>query len=1038
MKYKFLTRKIVSLLLTALMVLSAVFVCVIKDEKTMVSASSETDYETQPLDELFEFSYGDDGYYISAYKGDQCNIEIPDYYNGDKVLGIQDAPYNKSGVFEGNKNIISVKMGKNSVCIGKRAFYGCENLEDFEFCDKTEYVGRNAFYGCSSLEKIDLPSTVTYVGWYAFTGTAWYENAVAEAKEKYDENPLCIYINHVLLDLVSVNDGELSSVREGTTVFAEYSLMNGNRKKIANLKKVVIPSSVKYINGYCFGWKEASSKEQSDVAVLEIKGDVIIGEKAFGSISNSLNEKNSVQFGYENGIHYVGDRATSFNDQLGKEITLKDGITEISDGAFTKKRTTEGNYKTMYLDNTLIESVVIPASVKRIGKNAFTQCINLKKVVYLGDDLTIDENAFASCENLVEFEGIDKVKSIGYLCFYDCKKLEKVTLTSCKIGAEAFKNCSSLVVELGSNCKIKRDAFSGCDNVPASVISKDGENYYCLRQEQSQTELNVTATNVYIAEFAFKNSDITTVDIKADKIEIGKGAFELCEELTTVTVNQPIELSDLLFYGDKKLALLNFIPTGVGEYSLAFTQVSDVDFSKAEYFSDYALTDSKISSVSVIGVQGESISPYAFFKAENLIEIVGENNDCYSIENGVLYNNDKTVLLAYPVKKSGEINLPSTINKIGDCAFAFVNFGEKTIELSVDYIGERAFYSVKAKGVKITADTLFVDEKAFYKAEMDSFDFGEEIEQKNGTVKYKAFAYSSLKSVNLSVAECNPFIFKGCSSLKKVVFAFKNDLYVNFGYLFGNDYFNGSTLCVQSKTTEKRVKYYIPSVEEVVVKGKKIGMGAFMSMDGLKKATLTEGIEKIGTKAFVSCESLEEVVIPSTVQTIGSQAFNSCKALIEVELPSGVSVGSTAFAYCENLSEVTLNGNAYFENSVFSFCKNLKTVNLTQELTFSDNAYGLLFEYADNVTLNGTEVPEERINEWKKIVVQKQAKGLNKAQKVSLTVLVITIILLIAYFVWMFALKKKERYNNARNVHHHSVRRNSSDSGHKSSHRAKK
>lgn len=1035
------------------MVLSAVFVCDIKDEKKTAYASSETDYETHSLEESFDFEYGDDGYYVSGYKGDQRNIEIPDYYNGEKVLGITDAPYGKKGVFEGNKDIISVKMGSNSVSIGKRAFYGCENLESFEFCDGIEYVGRYAFYGCSSLNEISLPSSVNYVGWYAFVGTAWYENAIAEAKEKdYESSTLIIKINHVLLDVIKVYDGKLELKNEdGISVLAEYALLNGNRKNITEIKEVIIPSSVKYINGYCFGWEEGY-KEQSEVTSLKIEGDVIVGEKAFGSITNSFNGKNSVKFGYEKGVHYVGERVSSFSDNVVKEnyvtddntviedcVVIKDGTVEISDGAFALKRAVDGKYSTEYRDNKLIKNVVIPASCKRIGKNAFAQCVNLERVIYLGDGLTVDENAFAYCENLVEFEGIDKVKSIGYSCFYGCKKLEKVTLVSCKIGAEAFKDCSSLVLALGNNCEIKRDAFLFCDKVPACVVSKDGNEYYYLGQEQGQTELKVNVANVYVAEYAFKNSNITTVDVKADKITIGKGAFEFCEQLTSFSVNQPIELVDLIFYGDKKLASLNLLPTGVGGYSLAYTQVSNVDFSNAEYFSDYALTDSKISSVSVIGVQGNSISSYAFFKAENLNEIIGENNEYYSIENGVLYNNDKTVLLTYPVKKSGEINLPSTINKIGDCAFSFVDFGENALEFGVESIGKNAFYEAKAKSVKIiNTGNLVIDEKAFYKAEIESFSYGEENEQKNGTVKYKAFAYSSLKSVDLSVAKCEPFIFKGCYLLKNVTFAFKNDLYANFGYLFGNDYFNGSTPYVQSKTNEKRVKYYMPAVENVTVKGEKLGMGAFMAMDSLKKATLTEGIGKIGSKAFVSCESLKEVIIPSTVKTIGSQAFNSCKALTEIELPSSVYVGSTAFAYCESLNTVTLKGNAYFENSVFSFCKNLKTVNLTQELSASDNAYGLLFEYTDTVTLNGVAVPDEKVREWKEIVAKKQAKGLNKAQKVSLTVLVITIILLIAYFVWMFALKKKERYNNARNVHHHSVRHNSNGSGHKRSNRSKK
>lgn len=1015
MKNTFLTKKIFILFLTALMLLSAVFVCDVNRENPLTYASlEETDYEMLSQDDLFDFEYGDGGYYVSKYKGNQSNVEIPDYYNGEKVLGIKDADYNSSGVFEGNKKILSVKMGKNSVFVGRRAFYGCENLEDFDFCADTEYVGRYAFYGCTSLYKIDLPASVTYVGCYAFIDSGWYENAINEVKEKYDENPLCVYINHVLLDVVYANDGELSSVKEGTTVFAEYALLNGNRKNFVKLKKVVVPSSVKYLNGYCFGLN--GYKEQDEVSILKIEGDVLVGENAFGTISNSLNENNSVRFGYENGVQYVGNRATSFNATIAKDVIVKEGTTEISDGAFAIVRTVKGDYATDYRDNVQIESVVIPASVKRIGKNAFAQCVNLKSVTFLGEELTIEAGAFKSCKNLVEFVGINKVKSVGYSAFSGCVKLENADFNDCEIGVEAFKNCNGLEITFSGNCSVKKDAFVGCGKVPACVVNADNERYY-LGQEQNQTTLDVlSAKKVYVAEFAFENSKITAVNVQADQIILEKGAFAFCRELVSVSLNKSVNLSRALFYGDEKLASINFIPLGVGEFALANTSVTSVDFSNAEYFSDCSLTDSKISSVNVSGVKENGVSSSAFFGAKYLFEIVGVNG-YYAVEDGVLYSTDKTEVLCYPANKSGTFILPSSVTKIGDYSFAFVDCGEQLLRLSVNYVGKQAFYYAKASGIKMLSSSPTIEKKAFYGAEIDSFAFGEENEDKSGIIKYKAFAYSSLTIADFSEASLEPMILKGCTSLKKVSFAFKNDLYTNFGYLFGNDYFNGSTACLQSKTNEKRFTYYIPAVEEVVVKGNKIGLCAFASTGSLKKVVISNGIEKIGDKAFVSCEGLEEVVIPSSVKNVGSQAFNSCKALQSVVLPSDVTLGSSAFAYCENLSEVTFNGDAFFGNSVFSSCKNLKTVRLARYLSGSDNAYGLLFENCDSVTVNGVEVDEAQINEWKELFVGGKKNSLNKTQKISLTALVAAVVCLIAYLVWAFAFRKKE--HDYTHSHHH-------------------
>ncbi len=68
------------------------------------------------------------------------------------------------------------------------------------------------------------------------------------------------------------------------------------------------------------------------------------------------------------------------------KIELPEGVVEICDYAFE--------------DCTALEEVVCPASLKKIGKEAFNGCHNLRRIKY-GDNVDVDVTAFNGCYNLV-------------------------------------------------------------------------------------------------------------------------------------------------------------------------------------------------------------------------------------------------------------------------------------------------------------------------------------------------------------------------------------------------------------------------------------------------------------------------------------------------------------------------------------------------------------------------------------------------------------------------------------------------------------
>ena len=71
--------------------------------------------------------------------------------------------------------------------------------------------------------------------------------------------------------------------------------------------------------------------------------------------------------------------------------------------------------------------VIIPSTIKTIGKKAFFKCKSITNVLIPEECTLIDEYCFASCSELKEINIPASVTRIGNSCFSGCAKLEKIT-----------------------------------------------------------------------------------------------------------------------------------------------------------------------------------------------------------------------------------------------------------------------------------------------------------------------------------------------------------------------------------------------------------------------------------------------------------------------------------------------------------------------------------------------------------------------------------------------------------------------------------
>lgn len=137
-----------------------------------------------------------------------------------------------------------------------------------------------------------------------------------------------------------------------------------------------------------------------------------------------------------------------------KEVTLPENIEEICEYAFT---------------GTAIETIILPESLKTIGRFAFGMCKSLN-YININDGVTsIGSDAFSDCSTLKAVSIPDSVTSIGQNLFKNCTNLEYVRLSekTVKVGGSMFFGCTMLknvslpasVTEIGSK------AFSNALNL---------------------------------------------------------------------------------------------------------------------------------------------------------------------------------------------------------------------------------------------------------------------------------------------------------------------------------------------------------------------------------------------------------------------------------------------------------------------------------------------------------------------------------------------------------------------------------------------
>ena len=598
--------------------------------------------------------------------------------------------------------------------LGKKCFYGYENLRRIDIPSNITKIGDNAFEGCTNLREVHFHGGSPSIGEIIFGDIGddfkifilednlqnYFDKDAVNGSDntlkyyskyiypKPTANSLIYYsstkipISNAQIDIknnpFAVNDEPYYKTSKGfkiTNISFNWFKDNANVKCVLlgenitgidnsafqnckNLEYIYLPNDITYLGSGCF--QNCSSLKKIHIPYRSINYNIspniffgCTNLKEFGTY-----DKNSVS---DDGRCYIYNDSLIFFAQGGSfpngEYKIPDSVKEIGRYAFKDFQ---------------ISKIILSNNINKIGEYAFSNS-SLKTIEWGENVETISAYAFNKCKNM-DTDIPDSVNTIGIYAFYGCTGLKSININKNikKISVYVFAECTNLkTVNINADSNLQQidaRAFDNCSNLESLNLS-----------------FNSNLNN--IGEYAFSNcSNLESLNLSSDSNlkTIGNYAFSNCSNLASLNLSSASNLNTIGNYAFFNCTSLNTeinIPNGI-------TTIGDSCFRK-----------SGIKKLTINNNTLESISSNAFRECASLqsveitskssnLKIIGESafRECVELTKADIKTSSIEIISSYAFYGCKLLNgfssilvnetflnhtkqLPNSIKDIGDYAF---------------------------------------------------------------------------------------------------------------------------------------------------------------------------------------------------------------------------------------------------------------------------------------------------------------------------------------------------------------------------------
>lgn len=734
-------------------------------------------------------------------------------------------------------------------------------------------------------------------------------------------------------------------------------------KDCADLKRVVLPATIKYLMNYafqnctgltsitlpagfygCYNYVFDGCTNLKTVICLMTSPDNWNANNFPSSVLS--NAKLCVPQGYKSAYESAGGCLSAFTNIVEMDCDFVEDAIFYKDLGSNKAAVTHAlRFAEDYSGDITIPSTVThngtTYTVTSIGYEAFYDCDNLYSLSLPATVSEIDGYAFYDCSYLTSVNIPEGVTDINYCTFGECYSLPSITIPGSVtwIAQNAFSGCASLAsitcqattppICVDSSC-FPSTAYSNATlKVPSASLndykqtdiwdrftnivgqSYDFEAngiYYIITGPNTasvtyrDTDFNSYSGNVNIPSTVTHNG--TTYTVTA----IGRSAFRICSGLTAVSIPNTVTMIDYAaFYNCTSLTTVN-IPNSVttlGEFcfmSCSALQAVTIGSGVTSIPRQCFLGCQSLTQITIPGTVKE-ISSFAF-------------NSCTSLTSVTIQNGVESILYSAFSDCSSlqTITIPASVTTINegvlsDCT-ALSNISVNSANThyrSVDGVlftaamdSLIAFPNMKATDYQVPAGVKVIARQAF---EMCNNLHSVTLPEGLTTISSLAFAYcENLTSFDIpaSVSQIGSAALAECFSLASINVAEGNQHYMtDYDVLYTID----GKILIQYPCARPDKHYSVLNACD------SLGFLSFADVSKLKSVYLPSGIKTLQQHAL-SGSAVERVVIDEGLETIEMNAFAGCDSLRSIYLPSTLTkIENYAFQMNCMLQEITFAGS---------------------------------------------------------------------------------------------------------------------------------